>query len=151
MGEGKARGLLRRVIDRSMGLFRYFEVGLVAALTEWLVFGALDQFLRLHYVIAVIIAFFIATLVNYVLSIRWAFNSGRHAKHVEITLVYVVSGVGLVLNIVLMYLIHERLHVHAMVSKVICTGIVFFWNYWSRKAFVFNGRGAHGEGENDGE
>jgi putative flippase GtrA len=53
-------------------------------------------------------------------------------------LVYFVSGIGLILNVLLMYFMHGMLHVPAMQAKVISTGIVFIWNFMSRRVFIFN-------------
>ena len=50
-------------------LFSYFWVGLVAALVEWGSFAFLNYLLRLNYILAVILSFVLATIVNYIFSL----------------------------------------------------------------------------------
>lgn len=44
------------------------------------------------------------TAVNYVLSARFVFVRGRHPAHKELMLLYLVSAIGLVLNLILITL-----------------------------------------------
>ena len=54
-------------------------------------------------------------------------------------LVFAVIGViGLALNEAIMYVGTDLMSLHYMVSKLISTGIVFFWNFFARKVLVFS-------------
>jgi putative flippase GtrA len=80
----------------------------------------------------------LATLVNYVLSIHFVFESGiRHKKHVEVAGVFAVSGLALLVNQTILYFSIEIIGMHLIASKFIATGFVFFWNYFGRSKFVF--------------
>lgn len=118
-------------------LIKYVGVGGTAALVEWSSFGLLIGLARLHYLIAVAISFIVATGVNYILSGRFVFVRGRHPVHKEFFLLYLVSAIGLVLNLILMSLFVGFLSAPAMPAKIISTGIVFFWNFGARKIWVF--------------
>ncbi|MEO7742916.1 MAG: GtrA family protein [Usitatibacter sp.] len=89
-------------------------------------------------------SFVIATLVNYFLSVRFVFRSGqRFGRRWEIAMVYLVSGVGLALNQAILYLCVELAVFGLLLSKLVATGAVFFWNYLARRFFVFGaGRAA---------
>jgi putative flippase GtrA len=119
-------------------LFKYFFVGATAALIDWLFYWILVNYGAVHYLLAAVISFNIATLVNYLLSVKWVFNSGRYSKYIEISLVFLVSLLGLLFNELFLYLFKEIFNLHFMISKVAATGIVFFWNYLSRKKLIFN-------------
>lgn len=83
-------------------------------------------------------SFVVATLVNYLLSVRFVFVSGqRFSKRWEVVLVYVVSGIGLALNQAILMLCVEVGHLGLLPAKLIATGTVFFWNYFARRVFVF--------------
>ena len=121
----------------SRQFIRYVAVGGTAALVEWISFYGCNYLLSLHYLLAVAIAFVLATGTNYALSILFVFTQGRHSIRLEAFLVYLVSGVGLLMNMVLMWGMHGLLDIHAMLSKIIATGIVLIWNFTSRKLFIF--------------
>lgn len=116
---------------------RYVGVGGTAALVEWSSFYVCHYLIGIHYLVAVVLAFILATAANYLLSIVFVFTRGRHTPHVEAFLVYLVSGIGLLLNMLLMYLFHGVFLINAMMAKVAATGIVLIWNFTSRKVFIF--------------
>jgi putative flippase GtrA len=113
-----------------------------SAIVEWSLFWICTSLLRIHYLLAVAISFFFATLVNYIASAYFVFVRGYRTPAAEALLVYMVSAIGLGLNFLLMWLLHGKLMVPAMTAKIASTGIVFFWNYFSRRYFIFYRRNA---------
>ena len=118
-------------------LIKYVGVGGTAALVEWTSFALLIGAVRLHYLAAVTVSFILATAVNYLLSALFVFARGRHPAHKELILLYVVSAVGLFLNLLLMSLFVGLFAMQTMPSKISATGMIFFWNFGSRKMWVF--------------
>ena len=119
-------------------IIRYFFVGGIAAVIDITLFAIFAKFLGYNYLVVAFFSFIVATLVNYIISIKIVFVSGtRHAKHKEVFLVYFVSGVGLLLNLLILYVLISLLGVEKVSSKIIATGLVFFWNYFARKHFIF--------------
>ena len=117
---------------------RYFLVGGVAACVDIGLFTLFARQMGLPYQPVAAATFVLATLVNYLLSVRFVFHSGqRHARRVEIVLVYVVSAVGLAINAGILWLAVERLHLDLLVAKLAATAVVLFWNYGARRALVF--------------
>ena len=121
----------------SIQMIKYVGVGGTAALVEWTSFAVLIGPVQLHYLTAVTASFFAATAVNYVLSTRFVFVRGRHPAHKELYLLYLVSAIGLFMNLLLMSFFVGRLSLPAMPAKIAATGIVFFWNFAARKIWVF--------------
>ncbi len=121
----------------SIQLVKYVGVGGAAALVEWSGFALLIGFAQLHYQVAVTVSFIAATAVNYVLSARFVFVRGRHPAERELFLLYLVSAVGLALNLLFMLFFVGRLSIPAMPAKIASTGMVFFWNFGARKMWVF--------------
>ncbi len=80
---------------------------------------------HLHYLEAVAVSYVAATAVNYVLSARFVFVRGRHPAHKEIILLYLVSAIGLLLNLLFMSFFVGYLSVHAMPAKIASTGMAF--------------------------
>ncbi len=92
----------------------------------------------MNYLIAGIAAFLVATLINYLLSIRYVFVSEiRFSKKKEIMWVYIVSLIGMNIDLFVLYVCARICLLDLMVSKILAIFGVFFWNYWARKHFVF--------------
>jgi putative flippase GtrA len=117
---------------------RYFAVGGAAACVDIGLFMLFAQRLGFPYLRVAAGSFVAATLVNYVLSVRFVFVSGaRFAKRWELALVFVVSAVGLGVNQLILAACVEVAHFSLLLAKVTATGVVFFWNYLARRFLVF--------------
>lgn len=113
----------------------YFFVGGIAAIVEWVSFAIFNSFS--NYNIATIVAFILATTFNYYLGKCLTFKNCKQSKK-DIISVFIVSGIGLVFNILLMNLFIGILKFkYQMLAKILSTGIVFVWNYISRRLFIY--------------
>lgn len=124
----------------------YLFVGGTAALVEWALF-----YLLFNYVLsgmglgitvltmsATALAFSLSTLYHYFLGNILVFDSGsRYGRSKELSLVFAVSIMGLLFNLLLMYIFVSLLQWQPMVSKVLTSCIVVVWNYLSRKKWIF--------------
>jgi putative flippase GtrA len=117
---------------------KYFFVGGICALIEWLAFWLTFYIGKLNYSLCVIIAFILATGVNYILAVAFVFSATGKGNKRTLFETYMVSAVGLLLNLLLMYLLFQLARLSAIFAKILATGIVFFWNYLSRSFFVFS-------------
>jgi putative flippase GtrA len=131
------KGPVIMIKKTSIQLIKYIGVGGTAALIEWTGFAILIGPARFHYLVAVTVSFITATAINYILSARFVFVRGRHPAHKELMLLYLVSAIGLVMNLLLMTFFVGLLKFSAMPAKIASTGIVFIWNFSSRKIWVF--------------
>jgi putative flippase GtrA len=119
-------------------LARYLGVGAAAAAVDISLFTLFAVYLGYNYLVVGFCTFVLATAVNYVLSVRFVFQSGiRFARHHEVMLVFAISAVGLVLNQLMLYLGIGLLKMHPVLTKLAGTGVVFGWNYAARSRFVF--------------
>lgn len=116
---------------------RYFLVGGLAAITEWLSFFCFIHWLHWYYIFAAVLSFIGATAVNHILSRAVVFKGGRHSLGREVLLVYIVSAVGLVINLAALSALVELAGINVLVSKVAATGTAFLWNFISRHLWVF--------------
>lgn len=124
----------------------YFGVGGIAALVEWAVFFLLEYLFSTPYLLATVLAFLVSTTVNWILGRTFTFKDSTYQdkKIKELILVFLVSAAGLLLNLLLMYLFVAVLgldtHIQKTMSKIAATGIVFFWNFLSRKYWIYNNK-----------
>lgn len=89
---------------------------------------------------ATTMAFALSTLYHYILCNRFVFDSGsRYQRGTEVSLVFVVSAMGLGWNLLLMWLFTSPafLGLNPMISKIMASAIVTVWNYVSRKKWIF--------------
>ncbi len=121
-----------------MTALRYLMVGATAAGVDLGIFLIFAKILGFQYLLVGAVGFTVATLVNYVLSIRHVFRSGaRFSRKHEVILVYAVSAIGLALNQAILWAMVEGAGAELMLSKVTASACVFFWNYFARRHFVF--------------
>lgn len=124
-----------------MKIVKYFFVGGTAAVVDVGLFFIFAKFLGFNYLIVGFFTFLIATFVNYYLSIKFVFESGKKfKKKKEIFLVYLVSASSLGLNLMLLYILHEWIKLDIGLAKIIVTGLLFFYNYLIRRFFIFNSK-----------
>ncbi len=121
-------------------MISYFFVGLGAAITEWVVFYLLDEKVGFHYAVATSLAYILSTFVNWLLGRLITFRKSGIGIIKELVGVYLASAVGLIINIVLMFALVDLLHINEIMSKIISTGIVFFWNFYIRKKVIYKTR-----------
>lgn len=120
-------------------LFRYGFVGGIAFLVDYGTLFLLTEYAGVSYLVSGAIAFVAGLVVNYLLSISWVFNQNRNKKIAKEFLFFTIIGVvGLLFNELIMYVATDLCHLHYMLSKIISTVIVFFWNFFARKVLLFN-------------
>ena len=124
----------------------YLFVGGTAALAEWGLFFLFFYYLLVGLglsvdtltMVATALAFGLSTLYHYFLGNILVFDSGsKYDKSKELSLVFLVSIMGLVFNLVLMYIFVGVLAWQPMFAKVLTSCIVVVWNYLSRKKWIF--------------
>lgn len=124
----------------------YLFVGGTAALVEWGLFYILFHHLLTGLglgvteltMAATALAFSLSTLYHYFLGNILVFDSGsRYGRSKELSLVFAVSIMGLIFNLLLMYIFVSLLDWNPMASKVLTSCIVVVWNYLSRKKWIF--------------
>lgn len=122
---------------RDKKIIIYLLIGGTAALVEWGLFY-LFMLWGMDYLLAATSSFICSTLYHYILTTMFVFKSGaKYKKATEISLVFVVSVVGLFFNLLLMYLFVSKIGLNAMLSKVLASCIVVAWNYLARKKWIF--------------
>ena len=117
---------------------RYFVIGGVSAGMEFVLFAILIKVFSVQWYYANVVSFTLINFVHYVLSIRFVFESGaRFAKHQEILLTFLASGIGLLVNQLALYVLVRFLALEVLIAKIGAIGTTFFWNYVARQSFIF--------------
>lgn len=118
-------------------LFGFGIVGIICFIIDYGLMIILTEVVGLTYLVSCALSFIISTIVNYILSMRYVFESKENVnKTVEFILFVIMSTIGLGLTELLMFLAVDKLNIYYMISKIVVTGIVMIYNFVTRKIFL---------------
>jgi putative flippase GtrA len=118
--------------------FRYLFVGgcsfLVDAGVLWLLARA-----GMHYLLAACFGFVAGLCCNFLLSRALVFRAQtpKVGRMLEFLGYALIGLIGLGLTEALLYFFTEIVHFHYMLSKVVASAVVLFWNFLARKVFLY--------------
>lgn len=120
--------------------FRYVFVGGVSFLVDA---GILWLFARagMHYLLAAFFGFVAGLCCNFLLSRALVFRAQtpRVGRALEFLGYAVIGLIGLGLTEALLYFFTEIVSLHYMLSKVVASAVVLFWNFFARKLLLYQG------------
>ena len=120
-------------------LFRYTFVGGCAFLFDFGLLWFLTEKGHWHYLLSATLSFLVGLFVNYFLSKIWVFNTSiLKNKGLEFLIFALIGIVGLGLNNLFLWVFTDLCSIYYMISKILTTGIVYFWNFFARKKILFN-------------
>lgn len=125
--------------QHSVNFAKYLLAGGFVTILDWSFFALFSIWLSFNYLLVGGLGFGLGVALNYYLCITYIYQSGARfeKKREEITAVYIVGGIGLLLHELLLLLAHEAMMLSLMLSKVFATAIVLFWNFGARNFYVF--------------
>lgn len=88
---------------------------------------------------AAAISFSSAVVNNYTWNILWTYRHQDHSDqhHVTLSKFFVVSLVGLLINLGIIYAATELLNLYWLISKLIAMAVVLFWNFFVNRLWTF--------------
>ena len=97
----------------------------------------LTEICGISYLVSSGISFSVSVMVNYILSLKFVFETDENNnKVVEFFIFIILSVIGLGINQVLMWICVDKMHVHYMISKIGVTGVVMVYNFITRKLIL---------------
>jgi putative flippase GtrA len=118
--------------------FRYIFVGGTAFVIDFGLLYVFTSYLNIYYLISAVLSFLISVLVNYVMSTKWVFNQDNiNNKLVEFNLFILISTIGLVFTEIILYLLTDICGIYYMISKIIASILVLFWNFSARRVMYY--------------
>lgn len=135
----KVDALLSRVYGDYRQFSRFFGVGVVATLVDWVIFYLLAGYLGIFYLLSLALSYFASTVLNYFMNRRFTFGSTYKKVHLQLGSFLSVAIIGLALNELIVYGLVQYLFAGSMVmaSRVFATLVVFIWNFALNKRITF--------------
>ncbi len=132
--------------NRIKEIIRFAFTGGVCFLIEYAALVILKEWLHLPVVAATPIAFLISVMFNYLLCVKWVFSGAKEGSRAAQIGFVITSVMGLFLNWAIMWaltalfgedtllfvLFGVEIKVY-MLNKVIATGLVMVWNYFTKR------------------
>lgn len=116
---------------------KYVIVGGVCTILDFTLLFLSVNFFGLNYVIASIISFMFAAVLNYYLCVSWIFDTRVVGNRYHEFLYYaLITGIGLGINTTFIWGLTQFFGIHFMLSKIPATLITFVWNFGARKYFL---------------
>lgn len=129
-------------------LFKYSIVGASGTIIDLFGLFILVHFFQFEVLVATTISFILAATNNFIWNKKWTFKNKSRSYHHQYIKFLLVSIVGLIFTLILMYGLHEVLDIWYMYAKVITSLVVLYWNYFGNKIWTFKPAVAKIEDEN---
>ena len=130
--------LFEKTDNTFIQLFRYFFVAAGAFVMDYGFYFLLSYIFGVQYLIAAIAGFIAGTSTNYLISKYMVFQGEPQSRSVEVFLVFLISGIGLLGLELGLYLLTDIYGMHYLLSKLVMTAVVFLWNFFARKFFMYS-------------
>jgi putative flippase GtrA len=115
----------------------YLIVGFTVFFIDYALLYVFTEFCGMWYLASAACSFMISTLFNYFASMRYVFKGKEeYSRRKEMTLFYLLAGVGLAIDVALMWVTVEKIGLHYMLAKIFVMVVVMTWNFVSRKMFL---------------
>ncbi len=132
--------------DRLKEVFKFAFTGGVCFLIEYAALVVLKEWLHIPVVAATPVAFLVSVVFNYLLCVKWVFTGAKEGSKKAQLGFLITSVMGLFLNWAIMWALTALVGEDAllftifgiqikvyMLNKVIATGLVMVWNYFTKR------------------
>ena len=130
--------LFEKTNNTLVQLFRYGFVAVGAFVVDYGFYFLLSYLMGVQYLVAALVGFFMGTATNYLISKYMVFQGEPQSRSVEVFLVFLISGIGLLWLELGLYLLTDIYGMHYLLSKLVMTAVVFLWNFFARKFFMYS-------------
>jgi len=132
---------MKRIISSLLTrqFIRYLYVGGLSFLVDFTCLYYLTEHIGMHYLISATLAFSLGLTTSYLLCLAWVFDFRRMPNRWHEFMVFSAIGLfGLVLNNLLLWLLTEYAGLYYLVSKIIATAAILFFNFSLRRWLLFS-------------
>jgi putative flippase GtrA len=115
---------------------RYFTSGFIATISHFAVLVFLVEFFFTNPLVASVVGFIVAVVVNYLFQYHWTFRCSGPFAHTFVRYL-IVTIFMLLLNTALFWILHYSYTIPYVVAQALVTGVVFLCNFSINKHYTF--------------
>ena len=93
-----------------------------------------------NYYLGTVLSFTMAVVLNWIGGRTLVFGASHHHPAREFIMVLIGSVVGLGIQLTVVFISVNVLHLYPLIGKMLSICFSFFWNYWFRAAIVYKKR-----------
>ena len=117
-------------------LIKFGIVGVIALIIDVGLLMVLKELFKMNVLIASAVSFSVSVTANYILSMRFVFESSNNSKLKEFIVFVLLSIGGLLLNQLIMWIGVDLLSAYYLVVKIFALIFVPIYNFITRKVFL---------------
>ena len=119
-------------------IINYLIFGVLTTLISIVTYAIFTKVFHIDYLISNVLSWIIAVLFAYITNKIYVFESKSKKNIKEITSFFFFRIISLVMEMIILYVFVDILHIDDLVTKIIAQIIVIVSNYVFSKVFVFN-------------
>jgi putative flippase GtrA len=127
---------MKKLHSTASQFLRFATVGGVATAIHYLILVVLVHATNMDAVWASSIGFIVSAVCNYLLNYRFTFKSNVEHRG-AIFKFFLVAGVGLLLNSLVMQVSTEYAGMHYLLAQLLATALVLIWNFTGNRLWTF--------------
>ncbi|MCL2144119.1 MAG: GtrA family protein [Endomicrobia bacterium] len=118
---------------------KYFFASAAALFIDFSLLYILTEFAGLFYIVSATLSFTAGLFVTYFVSKKFIFTkSSISNRKLEFIVFYIIGIIGLIINIVVLWLLTDKVGLFYMYSKIFTAFFTYLWNFFARKYIIFN-------------
>lgn len=117
-------------------MISFAGVGAIGTAAQYVILILAVELFSVSAVVSSVAGFVVGAVINYTLNYHLTFRSSKSHRETA-TKFFAIALAGMLLNGGIMHAAIEAAHLHYVVSQVIATGVVFFWNFLVNRFWTF--------------
>ena len=118
-------------------IIKFCIVGGINTLITLILFYILNKILGVNYIFSTVIGYLIGMINSYILNKKWTFHDDDKRVVFQFVKFAVVNSISLGINLLIMYIFVDKLHMDSMLSQICATGFTTLSNFIGSKVVVF--------------
>lgn len=114
-------------------IFKFVVVGGIATLIDWAIYYILFNYFHIFPLISNIISYSISVIYNFIMSVKWVFDTKDKSMKRLLFEFIVLSLIGLIISEFIIWFFLEILSFDSFIAKILSTLIVMVINFILRK------------------
>lgn len=114
-------------------IFKFVVVGGIATLIDWAIYYILFNYFHIFPLISNIISYSISVIYNFIMSVKWVFDTKNKSMKRLLLEFIILSLIGLIISEFIIWFFLELLSFNSFIAKILSTLIVMVINFILRK------------------